>query len=322
MLPISAKNGFILLRKLSSLTMAVGLVLLFAVAASAYTLVFRNGNRIEIPTDFTLTRTTLTYEISPGFNRTLSLILIDVAATERANREAPGGFYKHQEQEAAASTPTTTTAEPVQRAARTLTNTDLASIRERRIASEQAYEKRRKEMGLPTVEETRRRQDEEGAALREELRAETAAKAREESYWRQRARELRTEIAMVDSQINYTRGRLNDVNQTNLNNLGIITDVYPIWPPLGRQQRNWPYPNYPNRGYGWPGTARPIPGLGYPYPNQYPGPFDNFGNSTERSDLTYRMDDLQARRAALAVQWQVLEDEARDARVPQVWLEP
>jgi len=302
----------------------VGLVLLFAIASSAYTLVFRNGNRVEIPSDFILTHTTLTYEISPGFNKTLSLILIDIAATERANKEAPGGFYKHQEEDASNTTTTTTTTatapEPVQRAARTLTNTDLASIRERRIASEQAYEKRRKEMGLPTVEETRRRQEAEGAAFREEFRAESAAKAREESYWRQRARELRTEIAMLDSQVNYTRARLNEVSQTNLNNLGIITDVYPIWPPLGRQQRNWPYPN---RGYGWPGTARPIPGMGYPYPNQYPqGPFDNFGNSTERSDLTYRLDDLQSRRAALAVQWQVLEDEARDARVPQVWLEP
>jgi hypothetical protein len=208
-----------------------------------------------------------------------------------------------------------------------LTNTDLASIRERRIASEQAYEKRRQEMGLPTVEETRRRQDAEGAALREELRTESAAKAREESYWRQRARELRTEIAMVDSQINYSRARLNEVYQSNLNNLGVITEVYPIWPRMGRQQRGWPsYPNYPNGGYGgygWPGTARPLPGLGYPYPNQYPqGPFDNFGNSTEKSDLTYRLDDLQSKRAALAVQWQALEDEARDARVPQVWLEP
>src|SRR4051812_37146624 len=169
MLSFSAKNGSILLKKLFSLTMAVGLVLLFAIAASAYTLVFRNGNRVEIPSDFILTHTTLTYEISPGFNKTLSLILIDIAATERANKEAPGGFYKHQEEEASNTTTTTTTTatapEPVQRAARTLTNTDLASIRERRIASEQAYEKRRKEMGLPTVEQTRRRQEAEGAAF-------------------------------------------------------------------------------------------------------------------------------------------------------------
>ncbi len=316
MLSSSPKSGVILSNKFSRFILASAVVLVCAVAASAYTLVFRNGNRLEIPAEFIVTRTTLTYEISPGFNKTLQLMLIDIAATERANKEAPGGFFKHREEETA-NAPAT---EPAPRATRTLTNSDLAGIRERRLASEQAYEKRRKELDLPTVEETRRRQDAESAALREEIRADSAAKAREESYWRQRARELRTEIAMVDTQINYVRGRLNEVNQSNLNNLGIITEVYPIWPRMGRRQPNWPYPNVP---FGWPGTARPIPGLGYPNPYQYPqGPFDNFGNSSERSDLTGRLDDLQARRGALAVQWRMLEDEARDARVPQVWLEP
>src|SRR6185503_13309130 len=103
MLSTSPKDGIIPVHRLFQLTMAVGLVLLFAIAASAYTLVFRNGNRMEIPDDFTLTRTTLTYEISPGFNKSLQLTLIDVAATERANREAPGSFYKRKE---AAANPT------------------------------------------------------------------------------------------------------------------------------------------------------------------------------------------------------------------------
>lgn len=325
MLSTSAKGGPILLKRLFKLTAATGLLLSFTIAASAYTLVFRNGNRMEIPDDFTLTRTTLTFEISPGFNKTLQLMLIDVAATERANKEAPGSFLKRKEAAASSTSQPTSranTTEPTQRATRTLTNSDLAAIRERRIASEQAYEKRRKDLNLPTVEETRRRQDAENAELRAQLRVESAEKSREESYWRQRARALRTEIAMVDTQINYARARLNEVNQSNLNNLGIITDVYPIYPPLGRQG-GWP--NYPGP-FGWPGTARPIPGMGYPYPYPYPqGPFGNFGNygnSTEKSDLTYRLDDLQARRGALAVQWRALEDEARDARVPQVWLEP
>jgi hypothetical protein len=317
MLISSGQRGF--MTRLARLVFAGALIFAFAVAASAYTLVFRGGNRIEIPAEFTLTKTTLTYEISPGFNKTIQLMLIDVAATERANRESPGSFYKHQP-ETASITPT----EPVQRATRTLTNTDLTAIRDRRIASEQAYEKRRKELELPTVEETRRRQDAESAAWREEIRADSAAKAREENYWRQRARELRTEIAMVDTQINYVRARLNEVNQNSLNNQPIITETYPLWPRMGRRQ-GWPYnyPTYPNGPFGWPGTARPIPGMGYPYPYPYPqGPFDNFGDSAEKSGLTTRLDDLQARRGALAVQWQALEDEARDARVPQVWLEP
>ena len=72
----------------------VALVCTFAMAASAYTLVFKNGNRMEIPDEFTITRMTLTYEISPGFQKTINLSLVDIAATERANNEAWGSFFK------------------------------------------------------------------------------------------------------------------------------------------------------------------------------------------------------------------------------------
>jgi hypothetical protein len=324
---LSSKTGPHLRGAFPRLILSVAAVLIFAATASAYTLVFRGGQRIEIPDDFTLTRTTLTFEISPGFNRTILLTLIDVAATERANRESPGTFLKRRE---ATSPAPAVVNEPAPRAVRTLTNTDLAGARQRRIESEQAYEARRKQLGLPTVAETRQRQDEESAAFRAQLRESSAARLSEERYWRDRARALRTEIAMVDTQINYVRGRINEVAQSQTTQ-GWITDVYPIWP----RGRRGGYPNRPNGGY-WP--ARPpyggglpnifgypgygLPGYGYPGYGYPPGPFDNFDRSGERSDLTYRLDDLVVKRAALLVQWRTLEDEARDARVPQVWLEP
>src|SRR5437660_5629813 len=130
----------------AKLASVAGLVLTVTLKASAYTLVLRDGRRMEIPDEFTLTRTTLTYELSPGFNRTMLVTLIDVAATERANNEAPGSFFKHKEVAPAPVTPT------VGPAVRTLTNMDLAAVRQRRIESEQAYEARRKELGLPTIE--------------------------------------------------------------------------------------------------------------------------------------------------------------------------
>ena len=68
-------------------TMAVVLLLAFAVAASAYTLVFRSGLRSEIPDEFTLTKNTLTYEVAPGFSKTILVSLIDIPATERANNQ-------------------------------------------------------------------------------------------------------------------------------------------------------------------------------------------------------------------------------------------
>src|SRR5947207_3629522 len=132
---LSLTNGFHLRRALTNFAVAASLLLMLAITASAYTLVLRNGQRLEIPSEFTLTRTTLTYEASPGFSKTMQLILIDVAATERANHEAPGSFFKHGEEAPVAT-------EPVPKAVRTLTNRDLAAVRQRRIESERAYEKR------------------------------------------------------------------------------------------------------------------------------------------------------------------------------------
>ena len=342
---LSPENGY---RALVRFGVTLVIMLTLALSVSAYTLVFRNGQRMEIPAEFTLTNTTLTYEISPGFNRTLQLILIDVAATERANHEAPGGFFKHKEE-----IESQVDSQPLSPATRTLTNSDLALVRQRRIESEQSYDKRRKELGLPSVEETRKRQDEESAVLRDEIRERNAAHAREESYWRNRARELRTEIAMVDNQINYVRGRLNDVNESAAQNRPWVTGVYG-WPGDG----GWGYGRYPNPSrpgrvarpgiilgspniYGYPNGNYPngYPGGNWPYgypggnwPYGYPGgtwPYgypnginNNYDYSTERANLTNRMDDLLQKRSALAVQWRQLEDDARDARIPQIWLEP
>ena len=328
----------------------VVLICAFAIAASAYTLVFRNGNRMEIPDEFTVTRTTLTYEMAPGFQKTILVSLIDIGATERANNEPWGSFFKRSQiaQQRAQTSQTPQPDEPRPQATRTVTNSDLAAIRQRRLESEQAYEKRRLQLGLPTVAETRLRQQEDERIFRSELRDRTDATSREESYWRGRARELRIEIATVDNQLNYVRARLTEINESS-RVTGSITQVYPNWPDYGpwsrdrwgrrnRRQTTPPIfgPQYP---YGYPNGYPPGQYPGYPpnqypygYPNQYPFPNQNpYGyptlpydadKSMQHADLTRRQDDLLMRRAGLMAQWQALESEARDARVPQIWLEP
>lgn len=314
--------------------MAVVLVLICSIAASAYTLVLRSGVRGEIPDEFTLTRTTLTYEVAPGFTKTILVSSIDIPATERANNQPYGSFFKRRAQTPfdPQSPQTSHPAEPPSQAVKTVTNSDLATFRQRRIESEKAYEKRRLQLGLPTVAESRRRQAAAEADFRAELRERSFADKEEERYWRTRARELRTEIAAVNNQINYVRGRLNEVNEIASMNRS-WTSTYPIWPyydPSGngrrrgnRPPRNSQYPyGYPNQyPYGYPNQ--------YPYGTQYPygyptGPYDpsREAEAAERDDLTYRLNDLLVRRAGLASQWQALEDEARDARVPQKWLAP
>jgi hypothetical protein len=352
--------------------MAVVLVLICSIAASAYTLVFRGGLRSEIPDEFTLTRTTLTYELAPGFTKTILVSLIDIRATERANNQPYGSFFERREQTPVdpQSPQASPPADPTSQAVKTVTNSDLAAFRQRRIAGEKSYEKRRLQLGLPTVEESRRRQAAEESEFRAEMRERSLANKEEEQYWRTRARELRTEIAAVNNQISYVRGRLNEVNETAFT-LGSWTSTYQIWPyydqwgngrrrgnrrprnilgpqyPYGYPNQNpYGYPNgYPNQNpYGYPNGYPNQNPYGYPngypnqnpygYPNQYPyglpqypygyptGPYDHSREAAarERDDLTYRLNDLLVKRAGLLSQWQALEDEARDARVPQKWL--
>jgi hypothetical protein len=63
-----------------------------AVSASAYTIVMRDGRRVSIPDEFTVTNSTVTYEVGSGIQISIQLASVNVAATERANGEASGSF--------------------------------------------------------------------------------------------------------------------------------------------------------------------------------------------------------------------------------------
>ena len=58
-------------RPFARIAAAAILLLALSIAASAYTIVLRDGRRIEITSDFTLTKSTLTYELAPGISRTV-----------------------------------------------------------------------------------------------------------------------------------------------------------------------------------------------------------------------------------------------------------
>ena len=118
-----------LIRATSRIVSASFLLLLIMVTANAYTVVMRGGRRIEIPSRFLVTPTTLTYEVSQGFQITLQMAAINIAATERANGESPGSLLKRAD--LGLGTPAGPTAnDVVSHGSRTITNRDLEATQE------------------------------------------------------------------------------------------------------------------------------------------------------------------------------------------------
>jgi hypothetical protein len=185
-------------RSLTGRVLAAALALVFgAVSASAYTIVMRDGRRVAIPDKFTVTNSTVTYEVGGGFQVTMQLNTIDVAATERANNEAKGAFLLR------ANAPATDVdSAPQKNARRSITNADLEEYRRARVESEKAYERTRRELGLPSLEERRR----EAAAIQdrtlEQVRVMRQQQELEEAYQRGREDAQRAQVEANNAQMN------------------------------------------------------------------------------------------------------------------------
>ncbi len=344
-LRLSRKNGF--MARAFQFAATLTLALLLPVAACAYTVVMRGGQRVEIPDRFEVTETTLTYETTRGIYVTLQMSSIDIAATERANAERAGSLVKRagQKLEPQSSPAKKSTA------TRTLTNLDLEQTRRTRVESEAAYERRRKELGLPSREASERRRREESARAREMLSRSEGEAAEAESYWRTRATALRDEIYALDAEINYFRARVSEtsdtINTVSFATLGspapsvFSTGRQPQSPPFavnqtpfagqpartqaasdaGRMQSGFSrnFSNSPGffrqrRGFNQCLFAPCVPNFVATYPYNY--------NSYDRSVLISRLRELEATRAGLQARWRLLEDEARRAGAQPGWLRP
>ncbi|HKN82720.1 MAG TPA: hypothetical protein VJW17_04765 [Pyrinomonadaceae bacterium] len=169
-----------------SRVLSLALFLFLGVSAvNAYTVVMRDGRRVEIPNEFTVTNSTLTYDAGDRIQVTIQLNTVDIAATERANAEAPGSFLLK------ANVPKA----PIERAPqvrrdtakRSITNADIEKYRRARIENED----QRKDLGLPSLEERQR----EVAAIDDRTAEQVRnMRAEEEAYWRSRADALRAEM--------------------------------------------------------------------------------------------------------------------------------
>lgn len=325
--------------------------LLFAVTASAYTVVMRGGRSIEIPSRFVVTAATLTYEVAQGIQITLAMAAIDIPATERANNEQPGSLLRR----AQAGTREPAASSAVSIATRTITNRDLESSVRRRRESELAYEIRRKQLGLPTLEESRR----QAAALPDlrgtELERKLVAEKESEDYWRARASALRTETAALDAELSYLRARLDEISTRTGTGSSFSASIFLPLISGGNVGGSHSFPRAAMRRpnvFGTPGTPMSgragfgrgvTPGLIFLNPGRFPlrrtlggGPnvafpggaiYGHIGHvgqpydySYERSALITQFNELAAARAGLNAMWRELEDEARRAGASPGWL--
>lgn len=339
------------------------LILFFVGMVSAYTVVMRGGKRIEIPSKFFVTTTTLTYEAGPGIQITLQLAAIDIPATEKANNETAGALLRRMNasrEDASAQNQNARNKTSVSSARRTITNRDLEASLVRRRQSELAYEKRRQELGLPSVAESRRRAEAESVEIRSELERTRLAENESEGYWRARASALRTEIAAIDAELNYVRLRLEDSPFPFTNGFTSIS-VAPFIAPgisfgnvgIGHQFPRTgvphPFPVYSAPQFG-PRLAARVGlqgsstrgqvllnnggfrhsrsfGAGFQFPfvssvGVFGSGIQPYDYSYERSALITHFNELATARAGLNARWRELEDEARRAGAPPGWLRP
>jgi hypothetical protein len=245
-----------------------------------------------------------------------------------------------------------------QGARRTLTDRELEAARQRREASEAAYERRRIELGLPSLEATRRQREEEARRLSELAAQKDSDDEQAESYWRARATELRAVIAVNDAEINYVRSKLREatnyyptVSFTSLAPSTFVSpalngfprpgfpsappgvpvaprDAAPREPMSGRagfgsgSPRGRVFLN-PRRSYTGFARRRAFGATGVPVlPLPYYAPYAYNYSSYDQSALVTRLHELEAERAGLQARWRLLEDEARRAGASPGWLRP
>lgn len=347
-LRIINENGFI--RACTRAMCVFSLVLILAVAASAYTVVLLGGRRVEIPERFTVTQLSLTYEAAPGINITILMSSINIPATERANNEPAGSLLKRASQAQAAKK----VSGQLHRPKRELTREAIEAGRRARQKSEQDYERRRVELGLPSLEESRRRSEEETRRLRELSLQSEGEQAQAEGYWRTRARQLRTDIASLSGQINYIRARLAELPEhAYISSYAFVRGVVPGVHPHRTVTR---FPVVTGNPGFMRGNSAVTPGAGFlafggiatqggvrvnaagssgfgrrglqrqlriaPAITFFGTPYPDYDYAGERAGLVSRLHELEAARAGLQSRWRILEEEARRAGVPPGWLRP
>lgn len=339
-----------LVRDAGRVLLVLSFLVIASSVASAYTIVMLGGRRIQIPEHFTVTKNTLTYDVGATISATLLIAAIDVSATERANNEPPGSFLKRALQGSSQAENLASSESRNGLPGRgVVTNESLERYAITRRASEAAYEKRRIELGLPTLAESRRKSAAAADALSEIAEAEFLREDQSEEYWRGRAAALRDDLAYVDGVISFLQARLDEIPANPFAGAIVIGNGpffgvgqsrvgQSLSPALGPRRSVFVAPSNSRQfsSVGAEGRGRVLMNPAVPGP-RLRGPFrPRFGVSTalfgslssgynftyDSSALRLELDRLLSVRAGLEASQRELEDDARRAGAFPGWLRP
>ena len=203
---------------------AVLFVALTAFTASAYTVVMRDGRRVEIPNEFTVTNSTLTYPAGQGIQITIQLNTVDIAATERANGQAAGALLRN-------------ASAPKEVPKRDCSNANARAHGQLPTATSKLIESPVKRKTRSTKSDARswaclqwKNDGREAAEIQERTREQLLSMRAQEEMTRDTGAvvplPLRTELAATHAQIEFLRRRINELSFSN--SFGVFSTGIPF----------------------------------------------------------------------------------------------
>jgi hypothetical protein len=313
---------------------AVCILTLLPIMAQAYTLVLKDGRRIEVRNQYRLVNDIAVFTLPEGNRMSIAIEKINISETELANGDEPGMFVKNatnppkvsekkgdsssgdQAKNDEEENPIAANGRP---GAKRLTNNDFERYRVRR--EEMARDAARRNEAktgknpatVPTTEEEKTASAKPAPQTESEKEAELLAKRRElekskEEYWRGRAKTLLTEARVLEEQIAVVQAQLED-NRRNPANQNPNVSVY-------SSPNYYPYP--PIRIGGVPillgGGGRTTGGSSTVVINQ-PNP-----GQTRAMTLQERLTELQLQYQETLIRYDELLEEGRRAGALPGWL--
>lgn len=283
-------------------------LLILPAIAAAYTLVLKDGKRIEVKPQYRIVGELVVFSYPDGHRFSVPLSNVSIEETELANGLMPGSFVKNVTEppkigEAPPTNQPQNDSPFVGRVTKKkITNADFESYKARRLETERELQKRElaRMASDPTYIPRSSVNTDEVERLAYAMRREQE-KAKEE-YWRGRTRELLTQFQVVEDQIAIITAQMEQNRNPNISppitsiynppGLGIRIGGVPIW--LG--SRPW-------------GSSSTVVINNQPNPQQ-----------TRAMNLQERLTDLLIRRQELIVQYDRLLEEGRKAGALPGWL--